>query len=485
MSDPFEFVTYTAPARVANLGFRIAVPKDWAMPELPAENADFNTPTIFLPLMLAVAPYAAIVLTVAARPAYGDGSVQDWTLYLLGAHGIEPASLSARPVGGFKAIAGLGRQVQDGVALETRFAFFEDGGRLVNLTLMAPAALSSPLEHVWQAALESFELAEPIGQSAPLHGIAHLPEPAAPEPSFAAFALAAGAESLDPDEAMNANLRDRGVGLTPKIVSQAPEEKKATIGAGAIVALIDVPFGWHVIDDGRRMLIFEPSGKIQVNLNLIESTGGPEPILGQIEAEARQSYIDQNPQFLRLSDGPVHGLGIRNILADGEAVEQIHLLTPGREGQWLRARVTATPDSITSAANLAELILKSAVFDPGAGQAREPAADAEPKPDGPEWWRKAVALERQNRLEEAEQTIHEAVPHLGSAITTADLYRSRWLRLTREGDTEGAHLARRKASDWAYFYASLATSGGEGAALSRERDEFLATLGPDAEAGIQ
>ncbi len=58
LSDPFEFVTFTVPARVANLGFRIAVPKDWAMPEHPAEGADFNTPTIFLPLMLAVAPYA-------------------------------------------------------------------------------------------------------------------------------------------------------------------------------------------------------------------------------------------------------------------------------------------------------------------------------------------------------------------------------------------------------------------------------------------
>ena len=37
----------------------------------------------------------------------------------------------------------------------------------------------------------------------------------------------------------------------------------------------------------------------------------------------------------------------------------------------------------------------------------------------------------------------------------------------------------RRAVNWAGFYAASATSGGEGAALSTERDAFIAALGPE------
>jgi len=43
------------------------------------------------------------------------------------------------------------------------------------------------------------------------------------------------------------------------------------------------------------------------------------------------------------------------------------------------------------------------------------------------------------------------------------------------------NAAREKSAHFAWFMASLATSGGEGAALSRERDQFLASLRPDPE----
>ncbi len=98
-------------------------------------------------------------------------------------------------------------------------------------------------------------------------------------------------------------------------------------------------------------------------------------------------------------------------------------------------------------------------------------------PDSPLWWRQARALERENRLGEAERAITDAVDHVGAAASVAELYRQRMQRLAQAGDDEGARAAADQAERWITFYAGQATSGGEGAALSEERDRFLEALG--------
>ncbi|HYW31067.1 MAG TPA: hypothetical protein VE869_06120 [Gemmatimonas sp.] len=50
-------------------------------------------------------------------------------------------------------------------------------------------------------------------------------------------------------------------------------------------------------------------------------------------------------------------------------------------------------------------------------------------------------------------------------------------RLRDAGDVAGAAEAKRQAISWWYAYAGSATSGGEGAALSYERDKHIAALG--------
>jgi hypothetical protein len=92
--------------------------------------------------------------------------------------------------------------------------------------------------------------------------------------------------------------------------------------------------------------------------------------------------------------------------------------------------------------------------------------------DKPDWWRKARALESADRLDEAEEAIRNGIPNLYFAIATASMYRDRMIRLKAAGDTAGAEAAYKQAISFAYFYASLATSGGEGMALSGERDAF-------------
>lgn len=106
-----------------------------------------------------------------------------------------------------------------------------------------------------------------------------------------------------------------------------------------------------------------------------------------------------------------------------------------------------------------------------------PTPISEPaKEDGPDWWRMAQALEEAGRLEEAEQAIRQAVPHIGCAASIAEMYAQRMRLFQRAGDEPRASEAFKKAVDWMGTYAGWATSGGEGEALSYERDCFHAAL---------
>lgn len=94
----------------------------------------------------------------------------------------------------------------------------------------------------------------------------------------------------------------------------------------------------------------------------------------------------------------------------------------------------------------------------------------------PDWKTRAEALERAGRLQEAEAVVGDAIPDAHFALVIAELYRQRLLRLRAAGDLAGASAAREAAVRWAWFFASQATSGGEGLAYASERDEFLALL---------
>ncbi|HEY3740603.1 MAG TPA: hypothetical protein VGL53_12200 [Bryobacteraceae bacterium] len=93
----------------------------------------------------------------------------------------------------------------------------------------------------------------------------------------------------------------------------------------------------------------------------------------------------------------------------------------------------------------------------------------------PEWVAFSEKLERENRLAEAEALINASDRH-NPLMSLAELYRKRYLRLGFSGDVAGANEARSKASNWASYYASTSSSGGEGTARSREVDEFHRTL---------
>lgn len=282
-------------------------------------------------------------------------------------------------------------------------------------------------------------------------------------------ALADDAASLDPDNPINARLRDNGVGLVPRVIMVATDEKFASLAAGAIESVFRVPFGWHVLDDGKRTLVFDPDGSVQINFDLRAAT--PDALMENIgEVLARGN---PRAQFLTLELVGMPCLAARDLMIDGELLDQAYLLRPShREGLTLVCRVTADRANMTRAMNASEVMLTSLQGPP----------PADPEFAGqPEWWQTAVMLEREDRLDEAEQTILDALDHIGAYSSVARLYEDRYARLSRAGQGDAAMAAKERAIHWLVVYASSATSGGEGAALSLERDQRIAALGGQSE----
>ena len=85
--------------------------------------------------------------------------------------------------------------------------------------------------------------------------------------------------------------RGSGIGLAPRVHRVDSSARSVTLACGAIMAFIDAPFGWHAIDDGRRVLVFEPTSQVQLNFSLLERPeGGFEALMDALEAQSRSDY---------------------------------------------------------------------------------------------------------------------------------------------------------------------------------------------------
>ncbi len=88
----------------------------------------------------------------------------------------------------------------------------------------------------------------------------------------------------------------------------------------------------------------------------------------------------------------------------------------------------------------------------------------------------ARSTEGPDRLEAMENALRKAIPHIGVAASIAECYAERMRAFQRAGDEPRARAAFALAMPWLGTYAGWATSGGEGEALSYERDQFRAEL---------
>jgi hypothetical protein len=385
-----------APTNHAGLTCRFLKPADFKIAELPPSETNFSDGGVFLPLAVALTQYGPMVFTVAARPAYDDGAVSQWLEYICRKEGYEHSPVTEIRIGDLPAVTCDALQKADDVTMKMRFVLFEDGGRLFQMSAMAPEALWSSAIEKLAPMLSSLELREPRGTKVPLKpgappptqkpeksAEAPAPAPVAAKPAddapatppgksaaptarlttaeLIALALAEDASSLDSENQMNVNLRNRGAGLVPRVSKVDKATKSALVAAAAVQGSFRVPFGWHVIDDGKRTLVFDAGGQIQVNLSqrLREGESTRDFARGCL-----QQYLDLQPDLKQAElelDG-IAGAGVRDAKIESETLDQYFLVRDiGRTNLFLVARVTAKSEDATRALNLAGDIM--ATFD--------------------------------------------------------------------------------------------------------------------------
>lgn len=104
-------------------------------------------------------------------------------------------------------------------------------------------------------------------------------------------------------------------------------------------------------------------------------------------------------------------------------------------------------------------------------------AESQAKADGASsWWQDARSTEGPDRLEAVENQMRAEIQHIGVAASIAELYAQRMRAFQEAGNEPRAIAAFKLAVEWMATYAGWATSGGEGAANSLERDRFTEAL---------
>jgi hypothetical protein len=397
-----EFTTFTLQGAPAGLDFRVDQPTDWVQIPIPQEEHDFSDPLHMAPLAVLMAPYALVVFAVAARPALASGTCAQWLDWMSRQRGLDPGTMEQQALGAMAAVGCWGVQVENGTAVRARLVMTEDGERIVQISCMAPDALWPSVAPVFARMLASFALIAPKGATVPVappdlplapdSTAAGAPPaavvadegraPAAPAPqpaddplplpdeedaaglvqtTAAKVALAADQATFDPEHAMNVRMRNGGVGLVPNVLDYHEQELWATLAPAALQATLRVPFGWHVVDDGRRTLVFDAAGHTQISLQLLTRGGrSDDEILDAKLPELRREW--PRLRHLRTAVGDLQCLLIRDAAVDGKPIEQAYLLREAPDGMVLQTRVTSSPAHFQKASDLAEVLLRDLQF---------------------------------------------------------------------------------------------------------------------------
>ena len=186
--------------------------------------------------------------------------------------------------------------------------------------------------------------------------------------TFSDFALPAGLDALSQDDTINANLREGGIGLVPRILAVDEEAKSATLGCGAIVALLDIPLGWHAIDDGRRTLVFDHASNVQINFRLVNE-GVDSARLIEMMLAALAPTAGDDAKWLTMELAGMKTLAIRGLPVEGDGptpdlVDQVFIYkpVPGKPHAFCEVRTTTDLGRIEPALDMVELMLNSMKF---------------------------------------------------------------------------------------------------------------------------
>lgn len=401
-----SYRTFRRDSAPAGLDFSLEIPHDWRDLELPREDVDFDDATRFAPLAMLMAPYAAILCTVVARPAYASGTLAQWLQFVARENKLELGDVEAQRLGALDGVGAWGMQNDDGTVMRSRVTAVEDGDRLLVVLCMAPNELWNAASAHFARMLSTFTLADPRGRKVDLappdlplatntmaKGAAAPPAPS-PEPTptrgplamptgpsdddtddepclATRCALATTMATFEPEHERNVQLRDRGAGFVPNVLDYHEQELWATLAPAALGGTLRVPFGWFVLDDGKRTLVFDGDGHTQVNLvrTWREGRTDDEILAGKVEALQQQW---PTMRHRRAEIAGQQGLLVHDAVVDGQPIEQAYLLRPAGDGLVLEVRVTSSPAKFSRACDLAQVLLGHLEF---AGDASMSEAD--------------------------------------------------------------------------------------------------------------
>ncbi|HMO24851.1 MAG TPA: hypothetical protein PKB10_01145 [Tepidisphaeraceae bacterium] len=184
------------------------------------------------------------------------------------------------------------------------------------------------------------------------------------EKPYREFALSIKPDSFDPEHKVNRFLvQSQKLGSIAPLLHVNTEERWAMVSLPAVSATMKVPFGWHVIDDGRRALMFDADGHIQINFSFIPGDGRS---VDELIEQTRLEITKDDPKLQSLVQplGDMKLLCVTDLQVDGKPVDVCWLISnsPIAEGAFLQARLTAPADHMTRAMDLFELLMTGFQF---------------------------------------------------------------------------------------------------------------------------
>lgn len=389
--------TFACQGTLAALDFTVEVPTDWAPIDLPREDVDFDDTSKFAPLAMLMAPYAAILFTVAARPAYASGTLAQWLQYVASAHGVAIDGFEAQRLGALDGVGTWGTQTDGSAVMRARIVFVEDGERLLHVVCMAPEGLWDAVAPAFARALATFTLREPRGRTIELAPpdlpllpctmandgtmakanttVAAAAEPEVPadaanvsapapsdhddaEPPCLAqrCALATSMATFEPAHEINTRMRNLGAGTVPDVQHYHEQELWAAFAPPALGGMLRVPFGWHVLDDEKRTTVFDGAGDASVQLERSWREGATDDdLLAARFAPLQEQQPSLQPERSTIADTPcvlLHGV------QDGrKTVTKAFLLRDTGQGRVLHLAATAAPERFAVVRDLIEVLL--------------------------------------------------------------------------------------------------------------------------------
>lgn len=174
------------------------------------------------------------------------------------------------------------------------------------------------------------------------------------------LALADNDDALKPENAINQRASKDRLGSTSEVLETNEDDKLSLIRADAIDSDMEVPFGWHIADNGDRMLVFDDNHFIEIALEKNPAPKGPKALLEEILQAQRETQPDV-PARLNENGGDSYLLMMNNVEVKGQTQTRAYLtkdIGAGKELLLVEIVCVAQPDLIRGL-NLSEALTRN------------------------------------------------------------------------------------------------------------------------------